>query len=72
MVRHHSKSRDPASDLKPRPAVVKTLSYFFRKILVTERMYEEIPPPVVRGGAVAAPRAHFSHPRFPNRHCLPE
>lgn len=54
MMRHDSKSWDPASYLKPRPAVIKILSYLFRKFRIVGRIFEEIPRPVFRSGNLSS------------------
>ena len=55
----------------PRLAVIEILSYLRGKLLIAGRINEKVPRPVFRRFARAAPRAHFTHPRFPNRNCLP-
>ena len=58
-------------DVEPRLALNEILSDFRGKLLVAGRLNEKVPRPVFRKFAGAAPRAHFTHPRFPNRNCLP-
>ena len=58
-------------DVEPRLALNEILSDFRGKLLIAGRINEKVPRPVFRRFARAAPRAHFTHPRFPNRNCLP-
>ena len=58
-------------DVEPRLAPIEIFSDFREKLLIAGRLNEKVPRPVFRRFAGAAPRAHFTHPRFPNRNCLP-
>ena len=58
-------------DVEPRLALIEILSDFRGKLLIAGRLNEKVPRPVFRRFAGAAPRAHFTLPRFPNRNCLP-
>ena len=58
-------------DVEPRLALNEILSDFRGKLLIAGRLNEKVPRPVFRRFAGAAPRAHFTHPRVPNRNCLP-
>ena len=53
-------------DVEPRLALNEILSDFRGKLLIAGRFNEKVPRPVFRRFARAAPRAHFTHPRFPN------
>ena len=54
-------------DVEPRLTLIEILSDFRGKLLVAGRLNEKVPRPVFRRFAGAAPRAHFTHPRLPNR-----
>ena len=53
-------------DVEPRLTLIEILSDFRGKLLIAGRLNEKVPCPVFRRFAGAAPRAHFTHPRFPN------
>ena len=57
-------------DVEPRLALIEILRDFRGKLLIARRFNEKVPHPVFRRFAGAAARAHFTHPRFPNRNCL--
>ena len=54
-------------DVEPRLALIEILSDFRGKPLIAGRRNEKDTCPVFRRFAGAAPRAHFTHPRLPNR-----
>ena len=58
-------------DVEPRLTLIEILSDFRGKLLIAGRFNEKVPYPVFKRFAGAAPRAHFTHPRLPNRNCLP-
>ena len=54
------------SDVEPRLTLIEILSDFRGKLLIAGRLNEKVPRPMFRRFSGAAPRAHFTHPRFPN------
>ena len=54
-------------DVEPRLALIEILSDFRGKLLIAGWLNEKVPRLVFRRFAGAAPRAHFTHPRLPNR-----
>ena len=59
-------------DVEPRLALIEIVSNFRGKLLIAGRLKEKVPRPVFRRFARATPRAPFTHPRLPNRNCLPK
>ena len=58
-------------DVEPRLALNEILSDFRGKLLIAGRLNEKVPRPVFRRFAGTAPRANFTHPKLPNKNCLP-